>query len=159
MGKEPHVVRPSWDETFVRIAKEVARRGTCPRAQVGAVIVTADHRVVSVGYNGSPAGMPHCIDVGCIKLPSGGCGRAVHAEVNALMQAGPEARGCTLYVTMSPCFACASVIVNAGIVKVVYTDRYRKVDLVPDPVQFLAECGIRVTMIDLERMAELQNDL
>lgn len=142
-------MRPTWDETFLMMAVTIARRGTCPRARVGAVVVGPDHRILSVGYNGAPARQPHCTDVGCIILPSGGCGRAVHAEVNALMQAGPAARNATLYVTMSPCYACSSVIVNAGVLRVVYWRRYRVVPDVPDPLDFLEECGVEAVQLTL----------
>src|SRR4028118_148388 len=72
--------RPSWDEYFTRIAHEVATRSTCPRLAVGAVIVR-DKRILTTGYNGSPSGMPHCDDVGClIRIVDGreGCQRTLH---------------------------------------------------------------------------------
>jgi len=90
--------RPDWDLYFIRIAKEVASRSTCPRAAVGAVIVK-DNRILATGYNGAPAGEPHCTEVGC-DMVDGHCQRAVHAETNAIAQAakyGISVDGATLY--------------------------------------------------------------
>ncbi len=90
--------RPNWDLYFIRIAREVASRSTCPRASVGAVIVRG-YRILATGYNGAPAGKPHCIDVGCI-VGDGHCRRVVHAEINAIRQAaqrGVSLEGATLY--------------------------------------------------------------
>ena len=136
--------RPTWDEVYMQIAQIIASRGTCPRAQVGAVLVDPGNRIISTGYNGAPKGMPHCTDVGCIILPNGSCGRSVHAEINAMMQAGPGTREATLYTTTSPCYPCAASIVNIGIVKVVFEWRYRNIPGIPDPVDFLIQCGVEV---------------
>ena len=90
--------RPDWDLYFIRIAKEVASRSTCPRAAVGAVIVKDNH-IISTGYNGAVAGKPHCEDEGC-NVMDGHCQRAVHAEINAIIQAthnGLSLDGATLY--------------------------------------------------------------
>jgi dCMP deaminase len=139
------MIRPGWDAIFSQIAQIVSRRGTCPRARVGCVVATQEHQIVSIGYNGAPTGMAHCEDVGCLILPGGGCGRAVHAEINALMQAGPFARGSILYSTLRPCLNCSAALVNAGIVKVVYSAEYNRQDSgTPDPVDFLKSCGIEV---------------
>ena len=130
--------RPSVDEYFINIAKTVATRGTCPRRNVGAVI-TRDKRIISTGYNGSPRGMPHCIDVGCdikiLKNPEGKeqeyCLRTVHAELNAIIQAaihGVSTEGATLYCTDEPCGNCAKAIVNAGIKRVVFLHPYHDPD-------------------------------
>ena len=86
--------RPSWDEYFMTITRQVAERSTCPRAKVGAVIVR-DRNILATGYNGSPAGLPHCLDDGCLiyrsQTPSGeteeNCFRTIHAEINAIAQA------------------------------------------------------------------------
>lgn len=66
------------------VAEIIARRGTCPKKQVGAVLVAVDNTIISTGYNGAPSGLPHCLDVGCLLSPAGKCMRAVHAEMNAL---------------------------------------------------------------------------
>jgi len=118
--------RPSWDEYFMMMAKDVvAKRATCPRRQVGAVLVR-DKRIITTGYNGSPSGMPHCTEVGC-RLHEGHCIRAIHAEQNAIVQAalyGVSTRGATCYVTAAPCVTCANLLVAAGIVRVVYGEEY-----------------------------------
>lgn len=126
-------MRPSWDEYFVGIARQVATRSTCLRRQVGAVIVR-DRRILTTGYNGPPKGIAHCDVVGCLReqlgIPSGQrldiC-RALHAEQNAIIQAalhGVSTEGATIYVTHQPCFTCAKMIINAGIVRVVCADGY-----------------------------------
>lgn len=91
-------MRPDWDLYFIRIAKEVASRSTCKRAAVGAVIVK-DNYIISTGYNGAPAGMAHCEDVGC-DVVDGHCKRTVHAETNAILNASrckKMLKGATLY--------------------------------------------------------------
>lgn len=119
-------MRPSKDEYWMNIAREVATRATCKRRKVGAVLVR-NNRVVSTGYNGAPEGLPHCLEAGC-DIENGHCVRTVHAEANALIQAGlaggAGTEGTTLYTTASPCRACMSLIINAGIKRVVYADPY-----------------------------------
>lgn len=115
--------RPSWDDYFLSIAREVATRSTCERRHVGAVLVR-DRRILCTGYNGSPPGQPHCVDpgVGCL-LEDGRCIRTLHAEQNALTQAalhGISTKGATLYSTCRPCHVCARMVVGAGIVRVVF---------------------------------------
>lgn len=135
----PKENRPSWDEYFTDLAFGIAQRGTCDRAQVGAVIVR-DRRVLTTGYNGSPAGLPHCDDVGHLMIDNH-CVRTLHAEQNAIIQAalhGISVQGATCYVTHQPCLTCAKMIINAGIVRVIYAGNY------PDENsrQFLAEAGV-----------------
>lgn len=118
-------MRPSWDSYFLAIAQQVATRGTCNRARVGAVIVR-DRRILTTGYNGSPAGLPHCDDIGHLMI-DGHCVRTLHAEQNAIIQAalhGISVAGGTLYVTHQPCLICTKILINAGIVRVVYTGDY-----------------------------------
>jgi len=126
-------MRPSVDEYFMEIASVVAKRSTCLRNQVGAVIVR-DKRILATGYNGAPKGLPHCLDIGCIRelndIPSGErhelC-RAVHAEQNAILQAaihGVSTENTTIYCTHQPCILCAKMMINAGIKKVVYANPY-----------------------------------
>lgn len=136
--------RPSWDEYFMRIAKEVATRATCPRRSVGAVIVL-DRRILTTGYNGAPHGLAHCTEVGC-KIVDGHCQRALHAEQNAILQAalnGVSTRGATVYVTCQPCNACAKMIINAGIVRVVFEGDY------PDPfaMELFEESGMELVRL------------
>ncbi len=125
--------RPSWDEYFMRIAHEVAKRSTCLRRQVGAVVVL-DKRILATGYNGAPSGLPHCEEVGCLrdqlKVPSGErhelC-RGLHAEMNALLQGarhGMRVEGATLYSTHVPCSLCSKMLINTGIVRVVAAAPY-----------------------------------
>ena len=126
-------MRPSWDEYFAEIARQVATRSTCLRRSVGAVIVR-DKRILSTGYNGAPRGLAHCDETGCLRealgIPSGQrqeiC-RGLHAEQNAIIQAalhGVPVEGGTIYVTHQPCITCAKMIINSGIVRVVCADSY-----------------------------------
>jgi len=117
--------RPDWDTYFLGIAEAVSTRSTCPRRSVGAVLVR-NRRILTTGYNGAPRGLPHCSEVGC-ELENGHCVRAVHAEVNAVVQAalhGVSTESSTLYCTSEPCYACAKLVVNAGVIRVVYRDPY-----------------------------------
>jgi dCMP deaminase len=128
------VDRPSFDEVFMEIACTWAKRATCLRRTVGAVIAK-DGQQLTAGYNGAPRGVPHCAEVGgCIRaklgIPSGQraeiC-RGTHAEQNAITQAakfGINIEGGTLYCNTFPCVICAKMILNAGIVKVVYDSDY-----------------------------------
>jgi dCMP deaminase len=125
--------RPDWDTYFMAIAMMAATRSTCLRRQVGAV-VTRDRQIVSTGYNGAPSGTAHCLETGCLRerlgVPSGErqemC-RGSHAESNAIAQAarmGIATDGATLYCTHEPCSLCTKVILNAGVVRVVYMRPY-----------------------------------
>jgi dCMP deaminase len=115
--------RPSWDDYFINIAVETSKRATCPRKAVGAV-VTVNNRIVSTGYNGSAPGLPHCINIGCI-IEANHCIRAIHAEANALINAGLQhGKKATIYTTLYPCDECAKLILAAGISRVVYKDMY-----------------------------------
>ncbi|MDO8683143.1 MAG: cytidine/deoxycytidylate deaminase family protein [Armatimonadota bacterium] len=125
--------RPDWDQYFMEIAEVVAKRSTCLRRQIGAVIVR-DRRILATGYNGAPSGLPHCLELGCLRdelgIPSGTrheiC-RALHSEQNAIIQAalyGVATRGSTLYCTHQPCSLCAKVLINAGISRVVFEGDY-----------------------------------
>lgn len=127
-------MRPDWNTYFLRLAYLTATRATCDRKHVGAVLVSPDHRVVAMGYNGAPAGMDDCDTIGH-ELVDGHCVRTLHAESNAIDYAGRLAQGCTLYTTVVPCYDCAKRIVNSKISSVVYDEfypsRYGKSDLVP----------------------------
>jgi len=125
--------RPTWDEYFLDIAHLVATRSTCLRRQVGAVLVK-DKRILATGYNGPPSGLSHCLDVGCLRekmgIPSGErhelC-RGLHAEQNAILQAafhGISIKGATLYCTHHPCIICSKMLINAGILRIVYLEGY-----------------------------------
>jgi dCMP deaminase len=139
--------RPTWDEYFMEITGLVARRSTCQRRQVGAVLVK-DKRILATGYNGAPPGLSHCLDVGCLreqeKIPSGErhelC-RGLHAEQNTIIQAayhGISIKGSSLYCTNLPCSICMKMIISAGINKIIYENGY------PDYLagRMLSESGI-----------------
>jgi dCMP deaminase len=131
------------------ITKMVATRSTCLRRHVGAILVK-DKRILATGYNGSPSGLKHCSEVGCLRenlsIPSGTrhelC-RGLHAEQNAIIQAanhGISIRGATLYCTNKPCIICSKMIINAGITQVYYKEGYD--DALAD--QMLAEANIQM---------------
>ena len=131
--------RPSLDEYFMIITRVVAQRSTCLRAKVGAVIVR-DKNILATGYNGAPAGLPHCTDVGCLvyrsTTPNGeteeNCFRTIHAEINAITQAaknGAAIRGAHIYITHSPCIHCFKVLINTGVDRIVYEKEYKVASL------------------------------
>lgn len=139
------VLRPSERTYFMTIARDVASRSTCIRNNVGAVLVRKK-RMLTTGYNGAPSGLQHCLDRGCARkdCPSGTyhelC-RAVHAEQNAIIQAalhGISTEGASLFCTHQPCSLCAKMIINAGIVEIVYDKDY------PDKcgLDMLREAGV-----------------
>ncbi|MHA1806805.1 MAG: deoxycytidylate deaminase, partial [Candidatus Thorarchaeota archaeon] len=118
------LIRFSRDELLGNIAKLVARRSTCLRSSVGALLAR-EGRIISMGYNGAPAGMRHCEPETC--GPGEQCTRTVHAEANAIAFAaktGIETNGSTLYTTHSPCNDCAKLLINAGICRVIYWEAY-----------------------------------
>lgn len=130
------------DEMNMMIALIVSKRSTCNRAKVGCVL-TQDGRIISTGYGGSPSGLPHCINVGCLTGDDGGCIRTSHAEQGAIAFAarkGVSLEGSTMYVTMSPCLPCAKLIINAGIKRVVYLEKYR----MTNGIELLEEVGISI---------------
>ncbi len=154
-------MRPSWDEIFLEQALLMARRSTCLRRQVGAVLVR-DSRAIASGYNGAPSGLLHCEEKGgCLreqlKVPSGQrqeiC-RALHAEQNVILQlaiTGLSGKGATLYVTHFPCFTCAKLLVQLGIKRLIYLNGY------PDDFSenLLSEAGVEL----VEKINEGSNEL
>lgn len=144
--------KPSFDEIYMDLAENLAKRSHCVKAQVGAVL-TKDTRIVSLGYNGPPAGTHNCdIDFpkeGCPRDSKGSCSLALHAEQNAILYASKNKvsiEGSTLYVTLSPCISCARVIYTMGIKKVFYLHSYAdfkglKSD---EGVDFLQKFGVEV---------------
>ncbi|NIA08322.1 MAG: cytidine deaminase [Nitrospiraceae bacterium] len=152
MGENCRDPRLSWDTYFMSIAFLVAKRSTCLRRKVGAVLVK-DHRILATGYNGAPTGIRHCIEVGCLrdklKVPSGQrhelC-RGLHAEQNVIIQAaryGVPVINSVLYCTNMPCIICTKMLINAGIRSIYYAEGY------PDTLSrdMLAEAGIEVIEI------------
>ena len=127
--------RLSWHQYFLMITRQVAERSTCTRAKVGATIVR-DRSIIATGYNGAPAGLPHCTDVGCLvyrsQTPDGeteeNCFRTIHAEINAIAQAarnGSAIRDASIYITHSPCFHCLKTLVNTGVKHIFYEKPYK----------------------------------
>lgn len=139
--------RPTWDEYFFGIAREAARRSTCLRRQVGAVLVK-DKRILATGYNGAPSGVRHCLEVGCLRERHGIASghrhelcRGLHAEQNAIVQAalhGVSVKSSTLYCTHQPCSLCVKMLINAGVDQLVYLEGY------PDELalELLDEAGV-----------------
>ena len=144
--------KPSFDSIYMDLAQSLAKRSHCVRAQVGAVL-TKETRIVSLGYNGPPAGTHNC-DVewpneGCPKDSKGSCSLALHAEQNAILYASKNnvaMDGSTLYVTLSPCIACARVIYTMGIKRVIFLDSYASYKGLPsdEGVDFLRKFGVQV---------------
>ena len=129
-------VRPSWDDYFIKLIDTIAERATCDRGKSGCVIVKDKH-ILTTGYVGSPAGLPHCDEVGHQMKTvrhededgreSHHCVRTIHAEQNAIMQAaklGVSLDGSTLYCKMTPCRNCAMFIIACGIKRVVCKKDY-----------------------------------
>jgi dCMP deaminase len=148
--------RPSWDRYFMDIAHVAASRSNCSRRQVAAVVVR-DKQIISTGSNGTPRGIKNCSEGGCPRcnsdVPSGqGLHQCLcsHAEENAIVQAaynGIMLKGATLYTTYSPCLLCAKMIINAGIVEVVYHEHYTIDDV---STALLLEAGVKIRAVDEE---------
>jgi dCMP deaminase len=144
--------KPSYEEIYMELAEKLALRSHCVKAQVGAVL-TKDTRIVSLGYNGPPAGTHNCdqewpVD-GCARDSKGSCSLALHAEQNAILYAvknNTTIDGSTLYVTLSPCIACARVIYTMGIKRVYYKNSYAEYKNIPtdEGVEFLRKFGVEV---------------
>ncbi len=147
--------RPSFDDIYMELAEKLSARSHCVKAQVGAVL-TKDTRIISLGYNGPPAGTHNCDEVwpeqGCPRDSKGSCSLALHAEQNAILYAAnnnTNMKGATLYVTLSPCIACARVIYTVGIAKVFYKHSYAQFKGIPtdEGVDFLRRFGIEVVKV------------
>ena len=147
--------RPTWEEYFMEITRLVAKRSTCLRRQVGAVLVM-DKRILATGYNGAPSGLAHCLEVGCLReekqVPSGErhelC-RGLHAEQNVIIQAafhGIRIQGSTLYCTNLPCAICTKMLINAGVKEIIYEGGYQ--DALSR--QMLLEAGIPARQFHLK---------
>jgi len=132
------MTRPSWDQIWISFAKTISERSYDPRNKVGAVIVTEDNtQVLGIGYNGGWAGGPNEVE----SLEPGMSGM-IHAEINALIKMNySHHKRKKLYVTLSPCRACAKAIINGGIDNVIYLDDYRD----SSGVDLLLEGGVWVT--------------
>jgi dCMP deaminase len=152
MKTEAQAERPDWNEYFMDIVGLVSRRSTCLRRHVGAVLVK-DKRILASGYNGVPTGVRHCVDTGCLReqldVPSGErhelC-RGLHAEQNAIIQAalhGVSTKNAVMYCTNHPCIICSKMIINAGIIGIVYLEGYS--DNLSE--EMLREAGIKVSKL------------
>ncbi len=148
--------KPSFDEIYMELAEKLALRSHCVKAQVGAVL-TKDTRIVSLGYNGPPAGTHNCDhewpETGCPRDSKGSCSLALHAEQNAILYAtknNVSVQDSTLYVTLAPCIACARVIYTTGIKKVFYKDSYAAFKGLPtdEGVDFLRRFGVEVIQFE-----------
>jgi dCMP deaminase len=144
------MIRPSFDDIYMNLAINLAQRSHCVKAKVGAVIAK-DTRIVSLGYNGPPAGTHNCDEVwpesGCPRSQKGGCSLALHAEENAILYATKnkvDLEGATLYITLSPCLPCARMIFTTGIKKIFYLNSYAayKGITVDEGVDFLTKFGV-----------------
>ena len=144
--------KPDFDTIFMELAENLAKRSHCIKAQVGAVLAK-DTRIISIGYNGPPAGTHNCDeefpDTGCPRDSKGSCSLALHAEQNAILYAvknGSNIEGSTLYVTLAPCIACARVIYTMKISKVLFLNSYAayKGIGVEEGVEFLRRFGVEV---------------
>lgn len=145
-------MRPSFDDIYIELAENLARRSHCVIIKVGAVL-TKDTRIVSLGYNGPPAGTHNCDeewpDTGCPRDSKGGCSLALHAEQNAIIYASKNnvpLENCSLYLTLAPCLACARIIYASGIRKVIYLNSYAEYKGLSsdEGVDFLKRFGVEV---------------
>ena len=136
----------------MELAQTLAKKSHCVKMRVGAVI-SKDTRIVSLGYNGPPAGTHNCDEefpeVGCPRDRKGGCSLALHAEANAILYAAKNQIAmddATLYVTLSPCLPCARIIYTTGIKKVIYLDSYAEYKGIDqeEGVEFLQKFGVEV---------------
>lgn len=148
----------SFNQIFMNLAGDLAKRSHCVKAQVGAVL-TKDTRIISVGYNGPPAGTHNCDEewpeTGCPRDARGSCSLALHAEENTILYAvknGARLEGATMYTTLSPCLPCARLIFSAGITKVYYQHSYAQYKgLVSDEgVDFLNRFGVEAVKFEPE---------
>lgn len=132
------------DLRYLRMAQIWAENSYCQRRQVGALIVK-DKMIISDGYNGTPSGFPNiCEDEAGLTFPY-----VLHAEANAITKiarSGNNSDGATLYVTDAPCIECAKLIIQAGIVRVVYARSYR----LTDGIDLLRAAGIAVEHLNLD---------
>lgn len=144
--------RPHFDDIFMELAVNLAKRSHCIKKHVGAVL-TKDTRIISIGYNGPPSGTHNCDvefpDTGCARDSKGSCSLAIHAEQNAILYAvknNASVEGSTLFVTLAPCLACARIIYSMGISKVVYMYSYAEYKGLPfdEGVSFLQKFGVEV---------------
>jgi dCMP deaminase len=154
LDKPPRI---GWHEYFMRVAQLISQRATCERAHIGAVIVR-ENNILATGYNGSPAGLPHCDGPNCLIYksthPDGtveeNCMRTIHAEINAVLQAaknGTAIKDAEIYITASPCINCLKALINVGI-KTIYYDKPYKIETV---AELLRLSGVRLVQVRVEK--------
>jgi dCMP deaminase len=157
MTNQP-MTKLSFDHIFMNLASDLALRSHCVKAQVGAVLAK-DTRIISIGYNGPPAGTHNCDeewpDTGCPRDARGSCSLALHAEENAILYAvknGAKLEGATLYTTLSPCLPCARLIFSAGIKHVYFVKSYAEYKGLPNDegVDFLNHFGVKAEKFVIE---------
>lgn len=157
--------KPDFDDIYMELAVNLARRSHCIKRHVGAVL-TRETRIISIGYNGPPAGTHNCDEEwpeqGCPRDSKGGCSLAIHAEQNALLYAVKNkatVEGATMYVTLAPCLACARIIYTMGVSKVVYLNSYAEYKGIKsdEGVDFLEKFGVMVERYrgDLENVTQM----
>lgn len=133
-GEEPSIDRIPLYEVYMRMAEELAKRSTCARLQVGTVITDAWlENVLAIGYNGNARGLPNR----CDSTVPGSCG-CIHSEINALVKAPGGMRDKVVFLTDSPCVACAKAMINSGVTHVFYRRKYRD----PSGVELLQRAGV-----------------
>lgn len=146
------MVKPDFDDIFMELAVNLAKRSHCIKKHVGAVLVK-DTRIISIGYNGPPSGTHNCDEefpeTGCSRDSKGSCSLALHAEQNAILYAVKNkatVEGSTLFVTLAPCLACARIIYSMGIEKVIFLYSYAEYKglLLDEGVEFLRKFGVEV---------------
>jgi dCMP deaminase len=154
--------RPNFDDIFMELAVNLAKRSHCIKKHVGAVL-TKETRIISIGYNGPPAGTHNCDEEfpehGCARDSKGSCTLALHAEQNAILYAvknNTSVEGSTLYVTLAPCLACARIIFSMGIQKVVFMYSYAAYKGLPhdEGLEFLKKFGVAVVQYSKEIVFE-----
>lgn len=155
------MVKISFDDIYMELAYNLAHKSHCVKIKVGAVL-TQDTRIISLGYNGPPAGTHNCDEQwpenGCERDRKGGCSLAIHAEENAILYAAKNKvtiEGATLYVTLSPCLACARIIYTTGIKKVLYLKSYAAYKGIDNDegVIFLEKFGVTVEQFIPQKLA------
>ncbi len=155
------MIRPAFDDIYMELAVNLAKRSHCIKRHVGAVL-TQDTRIISIGYNGPPSGTHNCDeewpDQGCPRDSKGGCSLAIHAEQNAILYAvknKSSVEGATLYVTLSPCLACSRIIYSMKIARVIYLSSYAEYKGLQsdEGVDFLRKFGVEVVRYE----GQLQN--
>lgn len=149
----------SWDEYFMGLAHLSAKRSKDPSTQVGAAIVSPDHRVVGIGYNGFPNGCDDNEfpweregDFCCTKYPF-----VVHAELNAILNSNNNLKGCSIYVSLFPCNECAKAIIQSGISRIVYeSDKYADTDGVIASKRMLHAAGVELVQLPYSMKLDVQ---